>query len=114
MNGTINHHIHDGYKEEDTMKRLLALTIVLAFVVGSPVFVLAEGPYRNASEFCKDYNDLGESHGKCVSIVENLFNRGNADVVGICKVWELLCPESFYEQYDNLGQCISDLRTADD
>jgi len=104
--------IHNGYKEEETMKKLLTLMIALALVVGAPAYVLADGPYKNASDFCNDMGDFGESHGKCVSIVENLFNRGNSTPVGICKVWELLCPISFYAEYENLGQCVSDLRTA--
>jgi hypothetical protein len=95
------------------MKKLLALTIALAFFVGIPVYVLADGPYRNASEFCKDNGDLGFRHGICVSIVENLLDRGDAAPVDICKLWELLDPLSFYGEYENLGQCINDLRIAD-
>jgi hypothetical protein len=92
------------------MKRLVALAFALALVLGSSIYVIADGPYKNASDFCKDKGDFGESHGKCVSIIENLFNQGESTPVGICKVWELLFPVSFYGEYKNLGQCVSDLR----
>lgn len=96
------------------MKKLLSVTIALAFFVGIPVYVLADGPYKNASEFCKDVGDFGFSHGTCVSIVENLLNRGDAAPVGICKAWEVLCPSSFYAEYENIGQCVCDFRTEDE
>ena len=95
------------------MKKLLALTIALAFVITIPSYVLAND-YKNASEFCKDNDDFGESHGKCVSIIENCFNRGNASAVCVCKVWELLYPISFYQNYENQGWCVSDLVTDGD
>ena len=95
------------------MKKILALTIALAFFATIPAYVLAND-YKNASEFCKDYDDFGEIHGKCVSIMENCFNRGNATPVCVCKVWEILFPTNFYENYDNQGLCISDLVKDDD
>jgi len=96
------------------MKRLLVLATALALVLGTQGFVLAEGDmqFKNASELCKYYDDFGKSHGECVSIMQNCFNRGSATPVCICKVWELLFPVSFYDNYENLGLCVSGLRVA--
>lgn len=93
------------------MKKLIVLTVLLAFVVGSPVTVLANGSeIKNASQYCKANNDLGFSnHGKCVSLL-----MAQDGPVKICKEMLNTNPGEFYETYNNLGGCISHIRLGYD
>jgi hypothetical protein len=68
------------------MKKLIVLTVLLAFVVGVPVFALANGNgFKNASLFCKANDDLGTSHGKCLKSL-----MASDGPVKVCK--DLLVP----------------------
>ena len=55
------------------------------------------------SQLCTDLNDLGLSHGECVSTIQAFVNSGNANPVGVCKLFGNL-------GFKNQGQCVSFLR----
>ena len=86
------------------MKKLIALTALLAFIVGTSVCVLAnDDESTNASNFCKANEDLGYiNHGQCVSVL-----MAPDGPVKTCKQLLNDDPEEFYDEYNNLGECIS-------
>ena len=87
------------------MKKLIVLTILLAFVVGVPGTALAGGN-ENVSQFCKANNDLGFSnHGKCVSSL-----MGPDGAAMICKQILNADPDEFYGDYNNLEGCINHIQ----
>ena len=94
------------------MKKSIALTIILAFIVGLPVAVLANyDGYQNASQWCTAKDDLGlRNHGACVSFLRACEGPGNTGPLCACR--ELLDsnPSGFYDGYNNLGECVSHLR----
>lgn len=92
------------------MKRLIAIAAVLALIFGAPLTVFANNAdHRMASQFCTANYDFGLNHGKCVSTVVVCLNPGNTGPVCACKVFLHLDPEGFYEQYNNMGECINHL-----
>ena len=94
------------------MKTLLVLTIMLVFLVGTTISVLAiDGDYKNASQFCKANDDLDySSHGQCVRFVMACYERGNTGPLCACRGFLAYDPTGFYDQYNNLGECVSHLR----
>jgi len=91
------------------MKKLLigaVSAVALSFAFTGPASALP-----GVSEFCTANGDFGVSHGRCVSIVQNIFNNGNAEEVGICKLLKEVFPDAFDgDPWKNLGDCVSDLR----
>ena len=69
------------------MKKLILLTIVIAFVVGGPGLVFANGVEpENASKYCKANDDLDyKNHGQCVSSFKKCYTPGNTGPVCVCK-----------------------------
>ena len=94
------------------MKTLLALMIMLTLAVCIPVPVLAnDGDYKNASEWCMANDNLGySSHGQCVRYVMACYGRGNTGPLCACRDYLNNNPVGFYEEYNNLGECVSHLR----
>jgi hypothetical protein len=93
------------------MKRLIALVVVLVVVLGASFIAVANNDdYKNASQFCEANEDLGVSHGKCVSTVNACFRDGNTGPVCICKFFLYALPDDFYTEFNNLGECISYIR----
>ena len=94
------------------MKKVILLTIALLLI---PAFVLA-APGHNASQYCKENDDYGVSHGKCVSTVEACIPPGTAypDAVCICKFLKATDPTGYEEFFGSLGlgQCIQYIRLA--
>lgn len=65
----------------------------------------------NWSQFCKDNNIPGYSHGDCTSILNGFFNKGqgNNDVAAFCKDLKTGAPAFFDAAWGNVGRCIKDL-----
>jgi len=92
------------------MKKLLigavsAVALTLAF--SGPAAAVP-----GASQYCTANGDFGLSHGDCVSLIENLYNKGNAEEVGVCKLFKEFYPGIFDYYFKNLGDCVSSLRHA--
>lgn len=94
------------------MKTSVAFIIMLVLVVGISGPVLAiDGEYKNASQWCKANGDLGYSnHGQCVRFVRVCYEHGNNGPVCTCKAFLNSDPEAFYDEYNNLGECVSHIR----
>ncbi len=94
------------------MKRTLAFTIILVLAVGIPVTVLAGDPeYKNASSWCTANDDLGySSHGQCVKFVIACCESGTTGALYACGGLLANNPKGFYDEYNNLDECISHLK----
>ena len=93
------------------MKKILLGTLAAA-ALSLGLAVSPASAIPGASDYCTTNSDFGLSHGDCVSLIQNLFNEGNSDAVGVCKLYEKFYPGIFYSVFKNLGQCVSSLRTA--
>jgi len=94
------------------MKRLITLMIMLAFIAVVPSTVFANGAvYKNVSQWCTANDDLNmNNHGSCVKFMKACEEQGNNGPVCSCKELQDSNPTGFYEEYNNLGECISHLR----
>ena len=90
------------------MKKLLIGAV--SAVALSLAFTGPASATPGASQFCTANGDFGVSHGECTSILENLFNDGNATPVGVCKFIKVAFPGFFDATWKNLGDCVSDFR----
>ena len=92
------------------MKGPIALTLAMAFLFGVILMGSAvAGEHVNASQFCKANGELGyASHGKCVSIL-GAYERDENGPAYFCKEFSNNSPESFYTEYNNMGECVSHL-----
>lgn len=91
------------------MKKLVFLAVAIALLVAlGAVPASADGP--NWSKICKALNDVGLSHGQCVSTAVHFAQacscEGNNWPVCVCK-----STLNFGLYFDNLGQCVSAIRT---
>ena len=96
------------------MKKMIVFMLLLAFVAGFQVTVLANnGEIQNPSEWCTAKEDLGlRNHGACVSYLRACEGPGNTQPLCACKELLNVDPESFFDGYNNLGECVSHLRNG--
>jgi hypothetical protein len=96
------------------MKKLIVLAIIMAFIAGIPSAALANGvDIKNISQWCKANDDWGySSHGKCVSMYASCNAPDNEGPVCACKDALAADPDTFYIEYNNLGDCISVLKNG--
>jgi hypothetical protein len=94
------------------MKRLLAFTIMLVLAIVIPATVLAgDAEYKNASPWCTANDDLGSSsHGQCVKFVIACYASGSTGALYACGDLLANNPKGFYDEYNNLDECVSHLR----
>ena len=96
------------------MKRFILLTIVIAFIVGSPVSILANNSTidpQEASKFCKANDDFDyNNHGQCVRYYVTCYGPGNSGPVCVCQGFMDSSPNVFFDAYNNFGECVSHLR----
>jgi hypothetical protein len=93
------------------MKKLIVLTIMVAFIAGLPSVVLAKGGnIENVSQWCAAKKDLGfGNHGTCVSFVNACNGPGDIGSEIVCKELLEYSPEVFYTEYGNLTECVNHL-----
>jgi hypothetical protein len=95
-----------------TMKTSVAFIIILLLIVGISLPVLAiDGEYQNASQWCTANDDLDYgNHGQCVKSVMGYYTSGGTGALYACKDLHANNPKGFYDEYNNLNECISHLR----
>ena len=98
------------------MKKLMALSIVLAFVIWIPGSVVAkkvvdnQGEQQNASQYCEANGNMGyDSLGRCVRVYMACYGPGNTEAVCICTKHQNEDPIGFYTEsgFNNLDECIN-------
>ncbi len=85
---------------------VLVAAIMMLIQLSAPGTVSADPNIASqGSEVCTLLDDLGVSHGACVSLYQSFFNSGNTAPVFFCQYLDLLgvLPT-------NIGQCVSALR----
>jgi hypothetical protein len=94
------------------MKKLILLTLLMAFIVGLPITTFAKNDaFINPSQWCTANDDLGlSSHGACVKYL--MACKGPGDTGPLCGCRELLdfSPQGFYGEYNNLAECVNHLK----
>ena len=96
------------------MKKLIALLIALAFVIGIPGSVIAEKDVdkqvdqQNASQYCTANDNMGYNNlGRCVRVYMACNGPGIMEAACICRIYQDEDPTGFFTEYNNQEECIS-------
>jgi hypothetical protein len=96
------------------MKRLIALSILLVFVIGTPMLLFAKkekGEDKTYAQFCMANGNLGyRSLGECVAVLSSCNRPGNTGPECACEEFLNNDPQGFYVEYNSFAECISHLR----
>jgi phosphoribosylcarboxyaminoimidazole (NCAIR) mutase len=101
-------------ERKSTMRKIIASAIGAAALVAVPLSLTSTPALADpiANQACSQGNDLGLSHGSCVSLVNNAEN-GNTDngaiFVTMCKLLQQQSRAVFDGALKNLGACVSTL-----
>jgi hypothetical protein len=97
------------------MKKLVALTIVVALFIGIPFCAFAQEQRKDAAaKLCKDptagmpYVDLSKNVGECVSYMQTCMESGHSPEWCHCvriRVYDIAGYENFFKT-QALGQCL--------
>lgn len=90
------------------MRRIIAAAMGAATLAVVPLSVTATPAFAdpNISQLCRQNNDLGLSHGACVSLLKGNEASG-AFYVSACKLIQERFPEAFNTRFRNLGECVA-------
>jgi hypothetical protein len=96
------------------MRKVIAVAIGAATLAVVPVSLTAIPAFAEpeVNQLCSENNELGLSHGSCVSLLNNIENgHDNNGVIFVtaCKLLRQRFTTVFDSNFKNLGQCVSTL-----
>ena len=96
------------------MRKVIASAVGAAALAVVPLSLTTTTAFAEpeVNQLCTENNDLGLSHGSCVSLLKNIeagHTNNGVVLVNACKLLRQRFPTVFDSNFKNLGECVSTL-----